>query len=74
MISALIAYHQQEGAACTVLTMRPANPHGYGRIVRGEDGGVTAIVEQRDCTPDQAAIVSSTMRRASASAETSPQT
>ena len=55
-ISALIAYHQQEGAACTVLTMRPANPHGYGRIVRGADGGVTAIVEQKDCTPQQAAI------------------
>ena len=55
-ISSLIAFHEEEGAACTVMTMRPANPHGYGRIVRGEDGGVTAIVEQRDCTPDQAAI------------------
>ncbi|MGN0072955.1 MAG: bifunctional UDP-N-acetylglucosamine diphosphorylase/glucosamine-1-phosphate N-acetyltransferase GlmU [Coriobacteriales bacterium] len=55
-ISALIAYHEQQGAACTVLTMRPANPHGYGRIVRAGDGGVTAIVEQKDCTPQQAAI------------------
>lgn len=55
-IAELVAYHEREGAACTVMTMRPANPHGYGRIVRGEDGGVTGIVEQKDCTPEQAAI------------------
>ncbi|MGN0037831.1 MAG: bifunctional UDP-N-acetylglucosamine diphosphorylase/glucosamine-1-phosphate N-acetyltransferase GlmU [Coriobacteriales bacterium] len=55
-ISSLIAYHEEQSAACTVLTMRPANPHGYGRIVRGEGGGVTGIVEQKDCTPEQAAI------------------
>ncbi len=55
-ISSLIAFHEEQGAACTVMTMRPADPHGYGRIVRAEDGGVTAIVEQRDCTPRQAAI------------------
>lgn len=55
-ISALIAQHEQAAAACTVLTMAPADPTGYGRIVRNEAGDVQAIVEQKDCTPEQRAI------------------
>lgn len=31
-------------------------PSGYGRIVRGEDGALVAIVEDRDCTPEQRKI------------------
>ncbi len=33
-----------------------ANPFGYGRIVRAADGSVERIVEQKDATPEQAAI------------------
>jgi bifunctional UDP-N-acetylglucosamine pyrophosphorylase/glucosamine-1-phosphate N-acetyltransferase len=40
----------------TVLTARVANPTGYGRIVRGRDGKVAKIVEQRDATVDEQAI------------------
>ena len=43
------------GTACTVLTMTPPDPFGYGRIELGEDGQVERIVEQKDCTPEQAA-------------------
>ena len=32
------------------------NPRSYGRVVRGEDGGVVAIVEAADATPEQLAI------------------
>ena len=36
-----------------VLSVRVADPTGYGRIVRNATGGVQAIVEHRDATPDQ---------------------
>ncbi len=40
---------QAEGDACiALLSSRPADPDGYGRIVRGPDGSVQAIVEERD--------------------------
>ncbi len=37
-------------------TFTPADPTGYGRIVRDGAGQVTAIVEQRDASPAQRAI------------------
>ncbi|MCC7208233.1 MAG: bifunctional UDP-N-acetylglucosamine diphosphorylase/glucosamine-1-phosphate N-acetyltransferase GlmU [Anaerolineae bacterium] len=39
-----------------MLTLRVPDPRGFGRVVRGPDGGVLAIVEERECTPDQLAI------------------
>jgi bifunctional UDP-N-acetylglucosamine pyrophosphorylase/glucosamine-1-phosphate N-acetyltransferase len=39
--------------ACTVLTMCPPDPFGYGRIRRSADGSVQAIVEHKDCTPEE---------------------
>ncbi len=35
-------------AAVGVVTARMADPTGYGRVVRGTDGGLTGIVEERD--------------------------
>ncbi len=52
----------REKAACAVLTMRMADPFGYGRIVRGacegeaDLGDVHRIVEQKDATAEEAAI------------------
>ncbi len=40
----------------TMLTIIADDPRGFGRIVRGEDGGVQAIVEEADATPEQKAI------------------
>ena len=51
-VAGLVAAHS---AACTVLTARVADPHGYGRIIRSEDK-VTAIVEERDATSEQRLI------------------
>jgi bifunctional UDP-N-acetylglucosamine pyrophosphorylase/glucosamine-1-phosphate N-acetyltransferase len=47
-----------EGSSAVVamLTAELPDPTGYGRILRDEAGRVTAIREQRDCTPEQAAI------------------
>ena len=52
-IAALVDETRANHNACTVLTMLPADPTGYGRIARGEDGSVQAIIEHKDCTPEQ---------------------
>jgi bifunctional UDP-N-acetylglucosamine pyrophosphorylase/glucosamine-1-phosphate N-acetyltransferase len=52
-LSALIAQHESGGYAATVLTMRPENPHGYGRIYRDDTGDLLRIVEQRDLPPGE---------------------
>ena len=39
-----------------VLTMKVADPTGYGRIVRDDHGRVTGIVEERDAKPGQKTI------------------
>jgi bifunctional UDP-N-acetylglucosamine pyrophosphorylase/glucosamine-1-phosphate N-acetyltransferase len=51
----LVARHQQQRAAATVLTARVDRPQGYGRIVR-EHGAIAAIVEDKDATPAERAI------------------
>ncbi len=43
--------------AAAVLTMTPPNPFGYGRIELDETGAVVRIIEQKDCTPEQAATL-----------------
>jgi len=40
----------------TLLTNIADDPRGFGRIVRGPEGNVQAIVEEVDCTPEQLAI------------------
>ncbi len=52
----LIATHSSEPAAVTVLTTTVPEAHGYGRILRTQDGEVIAIVEETDATPQQRAI------------------
>lgn len=47
--------HRATGSALTLATFTMDDPHGYGRIVRN-NGRVAAIVEEKDCTGDQAAI------------------
>ncbi len=39
-----------------LLTVRLADPTGYGRILRDEQNLVAAIVEQKDATPEQLAL------------------
>ncbi len=47
---------KQNAAGACVISARLNNPFGYGRIIRGSDGQVTGIVEQKDATQRQAAI------------------
>lgn len=52
----LITAHRTAPAAVTVLTTTVADPTGYGRVLRTQDGEVIAIVEQTDATPSQREI------------------
>ena len=49
-IKSLVESHVTAGAAVTVLTTIPAEPQGYGRIVKREDGSILKIVEEREAT------------------------
>jgi bifunctional UDP-N-acetylglucosamine pyrophosphorylase/glucosamine-1-phosphate N-acetyltransferase len=53
---ALAAAHAGHRAAATALTTIMADPTGYGRIVRDDDGAFAEIVEEADATEQQRAI------------------
>ena len=55
-LEALLAERRARGAGLALLTTRMAEPDGYGRIVRDQDGRVTRIVEEKDATADERAI------------------
>ncbi len=54
-ISQLRDFHFEQRAAMTILTAAPADPSGYGRVVRkrADSPEVAAIVEQKALTPKQ---------------------
>jgi bifunctional UDP-N-acetylglucosamine pyrophosphorylase / glucosamine-1-phosphate N-acetyltransferase len=56
LLHALLETHRNAGAAATVLSFEPADTRAYGRIVRGTDGSVEAIVEAADATREQLAL------------------
>ncbi|MGO9778061.1 MAG: bifunctional UDP-N-acetylglucosamine diphosphorylase/glucosamine-1-phosphate N-acetyltransferase GlmU [Terracidiphilus sp.] len=57
-IDQLWRFHQSEQAAMTILTAAPADPTGYGRIIRRSPNSpeVEAIVEQKALTAAQQSI------------------
>ncbi len=52
----LVELHRAEGNVCTLLSGTSDKPLPYGRVVRGPDGRFAAIVEEKDCTPEQRKI------------------
>lgn len=55
-VTALAREHTGADAAATVLTAHLPDPTGYGRIVRGKGGGVEAIIDHADASPEERAI------------------
>jgi bifunctional UDP-N-acetylglucosamine pyrophosphorylase/glucosamine-1-phosphate N-acetyltransferase len=55
-LRSLIEEHERDGAACTFLTVKLANPFGYGRIVRDSNGQFSEIVEQKDASEPEKLI------------------
>ena len=48
--------HISTKSSATVISAKVADPTGYGRIVRNDDGSLTAIVEQKDADEETLAI------------------
>jgi len=48
--------HMRSEAAASVMTADLEDPSGYGRIVRGADDSITAIVEHKSASPKQLRI------------------
>lgn len=48
--------HREKKCAVAFLSTEPEGPSGYGRVIRGPDGEISAIIEERDATPDQKEI------------------
>jgi bifunctional UDP-N-acetylglucosamine pyrophosphorylase / glucosamine-1-phosphate N-acetyltransferase len=55
-LAEFLAAHRLAEAAATLLSAHPADATGYGRIVRGEGGGLDRIVEHKDASDDERAI------------------
>jgi bifunctional UDP-N-acetylglucosamine pyrophosphorylase / glucosamine-1-phosphate N-acetyltransferase len=53
LLRELVATHRTAHADATVLSFEPDEPRHYGRVLRNGDGGLQAIVEARDATPEQ---------------------
>ena len=56
LLERLVESHRSAGAAATVLSFEPGDPRAYGRVLRGDEGGVRAIVEAGDATPEELAV------------------
>ena len=56
-LQALVTQHVSRQNAVTILTATPADPTGYGRIIRSDSGDVVGIVEQKDASEAQRAIL-----------------
>lgn len=53
-LAQLLQTHQERHNAATILTAVFENPKGYGRVFCDAANGVERIVEDRDCTSDEA--------------------
>jgi bifunctional UDP-N-acetylglucosamine pyrophosphorylase/glucosamine-1-phosphate N-acetyltransferase len=55
-LAAVVETQKKNSGPMTLLTVHSRNPRGFGRILRGGDGSVTAIVEEAQATPEQLKI------------------
>lgn len=55
-VRSLYESYRREEATVTVLTTIPSEPAGYGRVVKGKDGRVLKIVEDRDASEEEKQI------------------
>jgi bifunctional UDP-N-acetylglucosamine pyrophosphorylase/glucosamine-1-phosphate N-acetyltransferase len=55
-LAQLVQGHQDGGFTASVLTAEHPEPTGYGRIIRGDDGSLIRIVEERDADEFEKAI------------------
>ena len=51
-----VEYHRENNSDLTVMSAIFDNPTNYGRIIRGADNRVEAIIEEKDATPEQKGV------------------
>jgi bifunctional UDP-N-acetylglucosamine pyrophosphorylase / glucosamine-1-phosphate N-acetyltransferase len=56
LLGQLVEQHRSSHSTATVLSFEPDDPRAYGRVVRGDDGTLHAIVENADADQEQRAI------------------
>jgi bifunctional UDP-N-acetylglucosamine pyrophosphorylase/glucosamine-1-phosphate N-acetyltransferase len=56
LVQSLLAMHRKTRAVATLVTTRPSDPHGYGRVLRDRRGAFRAIVEEVEATAVQRRI------------------
>ena len=56
ILQTLLNAHRDQHADASMATAILDDPTGYGRVIRDDAGEFVEIVEQIDCTPEQAAI------------------
>jgi len=55
-VQALRQFHLVQGGAAALLSARVQDPFGCGRVIRGEDGTVETIVEEKDASEEERAV------------------
>lgn len=55
-LAAFRAAYNRDGGGLSFISTRPANPEGYGRVIRDGSGAVVGIVEHRDASTAERAI------------------
>ncbi len=55
-LRAMLAAHAGSGATLTLMTTALEEPFGYGRVLRDTEGGIIAIVEEKDASEEQRRI------------------
>lgn len=46
-------FHEDNNSKATVVSAMVEDSHGYGRVIRDEDGGLARIVEEKDATENE---------------------
>jgi bifunctional UDP-N-acetylglucosamine pyrophosphorylase/glucosamine-1-phosphate N-acetyltransferase len=55
-LRSMYEYHLASGSKLTLMTTLLGDPTNYGRIISDQENCVQAIVEQKDCSPEQLCI------------------
>src|SRR5690349_7393596 len=55
-LKAFAAEHEAAQRAVSILSGLVADPFGYGRVIRNDEGDVEAVVEEKDATDEQRAV------------------
>lgn len=56
LLGEFIAFHKAHRGRLSLLTMELAEPTGYGRVIRGREGRVMRIVEEKDASEEERQI------------------